>query len=88
MNFLEIFHEEVFHYVHLEKVLQKNLGTDRAREECIFKILPLDANHGGAFLGSMYVPVCPQKTLDTPLSSVFISVLCIPSRYLLVQSQQ
>ena len=58
----------------LEKVLQGNLGTDRARE-CIFrasiahifKMLPLNANHGGIFMGSMYVSVCPKKTPDTSL---------------------
>ena len=72
---------------HLENVLQANLRTDRARE-WIFKILPLGANFGGYFMGSMYVPVCPQKTLDRSLSSVFISVLMIPNRYLLAQSQQ
>ena len=33
-------------------------------EAQILKNLLLRGNHGGAFVGSMYVPVCPQKTLD------------------------
>ena len=52
----------------LENVLQRNLRADRARE-CIFrvfggtilKVYPLDGNHGGAFVNSIYVPVCPKK---------------------------
>ena len=31
--------------------------------------LPLGANHGATLVGSMYVPICPQKTLDISLNS-------------------
>ena len=52
----------------LEYVLQRNLRADRARE-CVFtaiggtilKIYLLGGNHGGAFVDSIYVPVCPKK---------------------------
>ena len=33
-------------------------------EAQISKNLLRRVNHGGTFVGSMYVPVCPQKTLD------------------------
>ena len=52
----------------LENVLQRNLRADGARE-CVFtaiggtilKIYLLGGNHGGAFVDSIYVPVCPKK---------------------------
>ena len=49
----------------LENVLQRNLRTDRAREYIFrvsgginFENFSLSANHGGAFMGSLCVPVC------------------------------
>ena len=61
----------VFHNVNLsnlENVLLRNLITDRAWE-FIFRLsmgtnvnfFPLNANHGGAFVGLMHVPDCPKK---------------------------
>ena len=61
----------------LENVLQRNLRTDRARE-CIFrtsggaqilKTYPVDVNHGGVVVGSMYVMVCPKRLC------IFLTVL-------------
>ena len=52
----------------LENILQRNLRADRARKwifrafgGTVLKIFLLCANHDGAFAGSMYVPVCPEK---------------------------
>ena len=52
----------------LENVFQRNLRADRTREcvstaigGTILKIHLLDGNHGGAFVDSIYVPVCPKK---------------------------
>ena len=47
---------------------ERNLSTERASkyflehlEAQILKIFLLAANHGGVFIDSMYVPVCPKK---------------------------
>ena len=58
----------------MENILQRYVRIDRANE-CIFmafegtilKIYRVGANHDGDFVDSMYVPVCPKKTLDTSL---------------------
>ena len=52
----------------LENNLQRNLRRDRDRE-CIFRAsggtnfenFSTSNDHGGAFMGSMFVPVCPKK---------------------------
>ena len=31
-------------------------------EAQLLNFFPLSANHGGAIVGSMYVPVCPKKS--------------------------
>ena len=58
----------------LENVLQRNLRSDRGREwifrvfgGTVLKVCPLGGNYGGAIVNSIYVPVCPKKTLDTSL---------------------
>ena len=47
---------------------ERNPSTERASkyflehlEAQILKIFLLAANHGGVFIDSMYVPVCPKK---------------------------
>ena len=61
----------------LKNILEKKI-TDRAAE-CIFrasgiwqilKIFPLSASHGGAFVGLMYVSICPKN-------SGYVTGLCI-----------
>ena len=55
-------------YSNLENHLERHLRTDRTGE-CIlehleaqiWKIFSLSDNHGGAFVGLMYVPICPKK---------------------------
>ena len=53
----------------MENVLQRNLRADRAgsafletSEKQILKIFPFDANHRGAFVGAMYLLVCPKNS--------------------------
>ena len=52
-------------FSNLENVLQRNLGADRSWEhdirDAILKLYPLGGNHGGAFVNSIYVPVCPKE---------------------------
>ena len=62
----------MFHDVNLSNlvnVLQRNLKTDRPGEFIFrasggtnFEFFSLSANHGGAFVGSMYVPICQKNS--------------------------
>ena len=53
-------------------------------EAQILKNLLLGANHGGTFVGSMYVPVCPPKIWICHCmrqSTQYNSILCLPQQF-------
>ena len=48
-------YKEIYEQAGLENAFLEHLEVQ------ILKTSPLSANHGGGFVGSMYVPVCPKR---------------------------
>ena len=46
-----------------KEVLEQRGPVNAFLEDLEAQIFPLGTNHGGALVGSIYVPVCPKKFL-------------------------